>query len=161
MKLFRKRYVPEEILELRDEVVYCDDDVLVTRWNPINPRTDFHHGTSCFFLKENLKVSKMYHEDNTVRYWYCDIGECVMNREEDTFTFVDLLADVIVYPDGRVRVVDLGEIADVQEAGVLDAEKVRLILRRLDWLLAKVYGGTFSELQAALEERESITKTLD
>ena len=41
MKLFRKRFIPDEIIDIsKDEVIYRDDDLIITKWLPIHPRGD-------------------------------------------------------------------------------------------------------------------------
>ena len=45
-------------------------------------------------------------------YWYFDIVEYDYDKENNSLTSLDLLADVIVYPDGFVKVLDLDELAE-------------------------------------------------
>ena len=42
-------------------------------------------------------------------YWYCDIVEYEYRPEDNSLTSLDLLADVIICPDGFVKVIDLDE----------------------------------------------------
>ena len=46
-------------------------------------------------------------------FWYCDIVDHTFDTATDTYIFTDLLVDVIVYPDGFVKVVDLDELVIV------------------------------------------------
>lgn len=152
MKLFRKRYFPNETVELNDEIVFWNEQKLVTKWKAIRPKPDLSHGISCFFIEDGIKISKFYRADGSLLYWYCDIGECIINKKE--FVFEDLLADVIIYPNGEVRVVDLDEAADIYEEGRFSAENICKMLRRLNSLLGKVYSGEFKEMQQELEKFE-------
>ena len=146
--LYRKRIIPEEIILLdKDEVLYLDDEHIVTRWNAIRPKKILHHGCSCYFLKEGFKVSKFYREDGTLMYWYCDIIDYTYDKKDNSYVFTDLLADVLIYPDGRVKVVDVGEIADALTDGTLSVEKMIPALRSLDKLLKIIYSGEFSKIQ--------------
>ena len=146
--LYRKRIIPEEIILLdKDEVLYLDDEHIVTRWNAIRPKKILHHGCSCYFLKEGYKVSKFYREDGTLMYWYCDIIDYTYDKKDNSYVFTDLLADVLIYPDGRVKVVDVGEIADALTDGTLSVEKMIPALRSLDKLLKIIYSGEFSKIQ--------------
>ena len=52
-----------------------------------------------------------------------------------------------MYPDGRLKVVDLDEMADAVEQGLLSQEMLLKGLRRTNWLLSRIYDGTFSEIQ--------------
>lgn len=151
MRIFRKRFFPNENIEMNDAIVYLDDKKLVTKWKAIRPKPDLSYGVSCFFIEEGIKISKFYREDGTLLYWYCDIGECILDKNRDMFTFVDLLADVIIYPNGRVRVVDLSESADVFESGDIGKSDICKMLRRLDYLLEVIDNGDFKLMQNELE----------
>ena len=93
-------------------------------------------------------------EDNSLMYWYCDIVEHTYNEEENSYTFTDLLADVIVYPDNQVKVVDLDEIAVALERKMLTERELVISLRTLDALLKIIYDGDFDFLKAKIEQFE-------
>ena len=153
--LYRKRIIPEEIIALdKDEILYQDETHIVTRWNTIRPKKILHHGCSCYFLKEGFKVSKFYREDGTLIYWYCDIINYRYDPKENSYVFTDLLADVLIYPDGKVEVVDVGEIADALEDGTLTTDEVIPALRSLDELLGIIYSGRFTEIQDMINRIE-------
>ena len=76
--------------------------------------------------------------------------------ETETYVFTDLLADVIVYPDGFVRVVDLDELADAFRDRLITAEQMQMALRRLDKLLSLIYKGAFPKLQKYIEDYEAM-----
>ena len=153
--LYRKRIIPEEIVLLdKDEILYSDEGHIVTRWNTIRPKKILHHGCSCYFLKEGFKVSKFYREDGTLIYWYCDIISYTFDPEANTYVFTDLLADVLIYPDGKVEVVDVGEIADALLDGTLTTEEMIPALRSLDKLLGIIYSGKFSDIQDKINRIE-------
>ena len=153
--LYRKRIIPEEIVLLdKDEILYSDEGHIVTRWNTIRPKKILHHGCSCYFLKEGFKVSKFYREDGTLIYWYCDIISYTFDPEANTYVFTDLLADVLIYPDGKVEVVDVGEIADALLDGTLTTDEMIPALRSLDKLLGIIYSGKFSDIQDKINRIE-------
>ena len=111
-QLYRKRLIPLECVQLKDDVILeCDDEVILTKWSALKPKKDLHHGYSCYFRNKGYKVSKFYTADNTLMYWYCDIVDFDYNEETNELVVTDLLADVIVYPDGYVKVVDIDELA--------------------------------------------------
>ena len=154
-KLYRKRIIPEEIILLdKDTILYSDDSRIITRWNTIKPKKILHHGCSCYFLKEGFKVSKFYREDGTLLYWYCDIISYKYDDKENSYVFTDLLADVLIYPDGRVEVVDVGEIADALTDGTLTVEEMVPALRSLDKLLTIIYSGEFKTIQDMINRAE-------
>ena len=71
-------------------------------------------------------------------------------RTADTYVFTDLLADVIVKPDGNTRVVDLDELADAFELGLLSSQRMSCALRQLDDLLQAIYRDRFESLTEPL-----------
>lgn len=153
--LYRKRIIPDECIALKnDEILYFDDEIIVTKWNALKPKIDLHHGYSCYFLNKGIKVSKFMQEDDSLMYWYCDIVEHTYNEEENSFTFTDLLADVIIYPDGKVKVVDLDEIAVALERKMLSERELVITLRTLDSLLNMIYSGDFDFLKSKIEQFE-------
>lgn len=155
IRLYRKRIIPEECVFLKDDVIlYRDKEVIVTRWNTLHPKKTLHHGYSCYFLERGFKVSKFYDHDNRLISWYCDIISHTYDEAEDTYVFTDLLADVIVYPDGFVRVVDLDELADAFQDGLIDSDQLQTALRHLDKLLSLIYKGAFPRLQKYIEDFE-------
>lgn len=154
--LYRKRIIPDECIALKDdEILYIDDEIIITKWNVLNPRTDFTHGYSCYFLNKNIKVSKFLKENGNLHYWYCDIIEHSYDANTNSYTFTDLLADVIIYPDGKLRVVDLDEIAVALERKLLSERELEVALRTLDSLLNMIYEGDFDYLKSKVEQFEN------
>lgn len=154
LKLYRKRYIPNQCIPLEDDqIVDQNEEYILTTWKTINPKTTFDHGSSCYLLKEGLKVSKFYRPDGSLLYWYCDIVNFEWNEAENTLTVVDLLADVIIYPDGRVKVMDLDELAEALERELIAPKQLTAALRQLDYLLCMIDRDKFDRLQAILNDR--------
>ena len=154
--LYRKRIIPEECIPLKDDVIlFQNEDIIITKWHAIKPKKDLHHGYSCYFLKDGYKISKFYKEDNSLMYWYCDIIKYSYSKDNDTYIFTDLLADVLIYPDGFVKVVDIDEIAEALSAGKITAEDVSQALYSLDKLLKIIYNNEFHTLQKKIEDIEN------
>lgn len=152
LQLYRRRLIPAECILLKDDVVVKQtEDLVITSWRTLNPKIAFSHGCSCYFLKEGFKISKFYRQDGSLLYWYCDIVEYTLDEQSHTLTATDLLADVIVYPDGRTKVVDLDELAQAFEDGLLTGEQLSAALRQLNHLLTYIYKDKFDQLQVQLE----------
>ena len=143
MKLYRQRYLPEELLWLRDdEIILADDEKIITKWTSLKPRPDFSHGCSCYFLHKNYKISKFYGHDGSLRYYYCDIVR--PEATADGFIFHDLLVDVQVLPDGRTaQVLDLDELAAAFEQRLISSADVVCAIKALHELLDIVTSGEF------------------
>lgn len=153
IKLYRRRYIPDEIVHLKDDkIISADDEKIITKWEVLKKRTDFSHGASCYFLKKGIKVSKFIDENENILYWYCDIINYEYNEAENSYVFNDLLIDVIIYPDGFVKVVDMEEIADALEKGLIDEEIVKSSLRKTNALLTDIYNGKLDEYTNAIKD---------
>lgn len=150
--LYRRRIIPEECILLKDDVILsCDEEHIITSWNALHPKKDLHHGMSCYFLKEGFKISKFCHEDNSLLYWYCDIVDYNYNSVDNSLIVTDLLADVIIYPDGFVKVVDLDELVTALESRSISLDTLKSSLLRLDKLLGLIYSNQFDTLKAYIE----------
>ena len=155
--LYRKRLIPEECVLLKDDtVLYRDNQIIVTGWNSLKPRKDLHHGYSCYYLEEGFKVSRFCKEDGSMLYWYCDIVDYDYTADTDTYIVTDLLADVVIYPGGFVKVVDLDELVTAQESGLLNNDMLKKALLRLNHLLEIIYAGDFDKLQKRIEQHRNI-----
>lgn len=149
--LYRKRLIPDECIELKNDVIQeYNEDILITSWKALNPKIDLDHGCSCYFLKEGYKISKFYRADSSLMYWYCDIIDYQYSPDKKTLTCVDLLADVVIYPDGRIRVIDLDELAEAFDKGLIDATLLKKALLRLNSLLTLIESEDFARIQALL-----------
>jgi predicted RNA-binding protein associated with RNAse of E/G family len=62
----------------------------------------------------------------------------------------DLLADVIVYPDGFVQVLDIDELCDAKEKELITQEEFFLAVKQLGELLDIIYGGHLEEFAKPL-----------
>ena len=149
IKLYRRRFIPDELkLLANDKILFFSDDVIITSWNTLKPRSDFASGISAYYRKEGFKISKLFAADGTFTRWYCDIVK--ESKASDGLIFSDLLIDVIIYPDGTVRVVDLDEAAAALEQGLITADLLTGALRATNNLLSYIHQGRFSELTACI-----------
>lgn len=149
--LYRRRIIPDECVLLKDDIILsCDEDHIVTKWNALRPKKDLHHGASCYFLKEGFKVSKFCREDDSLLYFYCDIVDYNYDAVQNNLIVTDLLADVIIYPDGFVKVVDLDELVTALEARSISLDTLKASLNKLDKLLNIIYSGKFEHLTQML-----------
>lgn len=157
IRLFRRRFLPNEITELKDDkILFISENILITRWDVLKPRDDISNGISAYFMDLGVKVSKIFNSSGQLVYWYCDIIESQIDKENDTYTFIDLLIDILIYPDGRVEVVDLDEFADMAEQHVLEHPLGIAALRRTDYLLKMIYSNQFSKLTDYIDNAEKM-----
>lgn len=148
MKIYRKRFVPDEIVDISgDEVIYRDSEKLITKWNPIKPREDFASGESCVYFNKGWKISKFFNKDGSLKYWYCDIIDYEYDEPEDKYIIIDLLLDVVIYEDGHYEVLDEEELEEALKDGVITQELANAARRKLDKLLKIIKDGKFKELE--------------
>lgn len=145
-RLFRRRFIPDENIELKDDMILAlEPNLIITSWNVLKPRRDISRGVSAYFIDKGIKVSKVFDNAGQMVYWYCDIIETHYDEKENIYTFNDLLIDVIVYPDGQVEVLDMDEFADAMELGILSVGTIAHAMRATDDLLHTIYAGEFEK----------------
>ncbi|MCL2874415.1 MAG: DUF402 domain-containing protein [Defluviitaleaceae bacterium] len=139
-QLYRKRYIPDEIIHLKDDIItYIDNDIITTKWNVLKPRKDFTHGDSCYFIKKGYKVSRFFDASGECIYIYCDIVKTEYIEQGNKYIFHDLLVDVIIYPDGFVKVLDLAEVPEALDLGLISIEDAKYAMLKTDELLGLIY----------------------
>ena len=142
----RRRFIPDENIELKDDMILAlEPNLIITSWNVLKPRRDISRGVSAYFIDKGIKVSKVFDNAGQMVYWYCDIIETHYDEKENIYTFNDLLIDVIVYPDGQVEVLDMDEFADAMEQGILSVGTIAHAMRATDDLLHTIYAGEFEK----------------
>lgn len=145
VRLFRRRFIPNEMRELKDDqILYFSDDLIITSWKTFKPREDFASGISAYYRKEGFKISRHYGADGSFTRWYCDI--IAEETHGNDIIFSDLLIDVIIETDDSVHVVDLDEAADAVEQGLITNNMLIQALRSTDKLLRHIRHGSFRKL---------------
>ncbi len=151
--LYRRRLIPNEVVHLKDDIVlYHDDTIIITKWQTIKPRKDMDHGFSAYLLKEGIKVSKFYRADNSLLYWYCDIVDYEYDEATNSYTSTDLLTDVVLYPDGQIRVLDLDELAEASVKDLINKDQLHSALVRTDKLLNVMYKNEFDQYTRLIDQ---------
>lgn len=153
VRLYRKRFIPEETVLLKDDtILFFDDSVIITSWKTLKPRKDFASGLSAYYRKEGFKISRILDAEQKFVRWYCDIiEEQPANDDSNGLVFVDLLIDIVVMPDGSVKVMDLGEAADALKEGLITQEMLLRAMHTTDTLLSLIYSGNFPSLTKCIE----------
>ena len=105
---------------------------------------------SHFLLYRN--ICKFYREDNSLLYWYCDIVDYTYRETGEELLVTDLLADVVIYPDGYIKVLDLNELAVAIEQTLCEPHVITQALRKLDNLLNLIYDDKFDTLTSYIEK---------
>ena len=144
--LFRRRLIPDECIVLKnDKILYNENNFLITIWDTLKPKASLSHGISLYDIEKGYKISKFYDHDDNFICWYCDIIETDYEEETDTYVFTDLLADVLVYPDKTIKVVDLDELSDAYMKDLITKKELNDALHKTDALLKIIYNGEFKE----------------
>ena len=147
MKLFRKRFIPDEIIDIsNDEVIKREDDLIITKWLPIHPRGDIYSGMSWTYFKDGYKISKFFDQDCNLLYYYCDIIDYDYNEIEDSYTFIDLLVDIKYYPNGKIEFLDFDELQKAYDEKLIDGSLLLKAISNLNKLTNIIREGSFSDL---------------
>jgi len=147
--LYRKRLIPDECICLNDDdIIVQNNTQIITVWKTLHPKNEFAKGISYYVIDKGWKISKFYSSQNELVYIYCDIIDTIYDEQTDSYTFTDLLADVIVENNGDVKVLDLDELATALKSDIISIKMIVIALNRLDALLKTVYSG---ELQKYIE----------
>ena len=155
--LFRKRYIPSEIVELKDDIIlYRDDSMLITRWTTLKPRHDIAGGISLFLIDKGCKISRIHDAFGRFLHYYCDIIHTDYSAGNDTYIFTDLLADIIVHRDNRYSVVDLDELAEALKTSLINADTVCEALCSTDRLIRCIDNGEFHSYTNLIERYVSL-----
>lgn len=151
--LYRKRIIPAECILLKDDIILsCNSDFIITQWKALKPKKDLSHGYSYYHLTKGFKVSAFYKSDNSLLYWYCDIIESSYNQSSNELIVTDLLVDVIIYPDGFVKVVDLDELVTAIDDNTINSHQLKSALSSLSSLLVIIYSGNLQQLMPSLDK---------
>jgi len=157
LKLYRRRLIPDETILLDDDTILeQNDEYIVTKWDVFRPKENFHHGSSCYCLNKGIKVSKFYREDGSLFLWYIDIVDYQWSNDKSELLVLDLLADVTIDPDGKMKVLDLDEVVMALDSRALSQDLLKKCLNQLHNLLESIYDGDFTKIQEHLEEIENI-----
>ena len=150
--LYRKRFIPDECVLLNNDIILeCTDNMLITKWSTIRKRDDLSSGFSCYYLDLGYKISKFLKNDGSLLYWYCDVITWEYDSAKNTLLVIDLLADVKIYPDGKMRVVDLDELSEAFEKRLIDETLLKKSLLSLNKLLNDLYEKGIAALAAPIE----------
>lgn len=147
LSLYRKRLIPDECILLKDDIIlYADDDHILTRWNTLKPKKILHHGDSCYYLNKGVKVSRFFTEDDMLICWYCDIVSYEWKEEKTVLLSTDLLLDVLVYPDGSFKLLDMDELAEAKSRNLISDALLQSSLLTANRLLNEIYENTFHKI---------------
>ncbi len=157
LSLYRRRFIPNELVHLKDDVIITQSDqLIITKWTALHPRKDIAWGISAYYLDQGFKVSKVFNKEHQLVYWYCDIIQSKEGPEPDSIIFEDLLVDVILLQDGTTKILDLNELAEAFDHQLISAEEVTKALRILNSLLEIIYQGRFHTLKEPVDRAEML-----
>lgn len=143
MKIYRKRFIPNETIDIsQDKVVFQDEKILVTKWIPIKPREDIGSGISYTIFDKGWKISKFFDKKGDFLFWYCDIIDYIF--ENDVLILIDLLVDVKIDQDGRTyEILDEDELEIAYKNGLIDISQKEDALKKLNELIKIIEDGSF------------------
>ncbi len=153
LTLYRKRLIPDECILLKDDIiVHADNDVIVTTWHSLKKRKDIGTGISLYLMNQGIKASKFYSNNGDFLYWYCDVVDYVVDKEANSVTTIDLLADVIVYPNYFVKVMDLDELSEAHKTGLINDDQLHKALEITNILVSGDVKENFDRFQIIIDK---------
>ncbi|MBR6696688.1 MAG: DUF402 domain-containing protein [Lachnospiraceae bacterium] len=145
-ELFRKRLIPNECIPLKNDTIhYQDDSIILTSWDTLKPKATLAKGYSLYVLEKGYKISRFMDANDNFICWYCDIIQYEYNAKNDSYIFTDLLADILIYEDGSIKVIDLDELAQAHEEGLITTAELHSSLYKTNALLQEIYSGDFKK----------------
>ena len=126
--------------------------MILTKWKVLKERRDFSCGFTCYYLDRGYRISKFLKNDGSLYCWYCDIITYESDPDKNSLTIIDLLADVVIFPDGKIRVVDLDELSEAFEKRLIDEALLKKSLLSLNRLLGEIYSDGIESLTAPIQE---------
>lgn len=145
--LYRKRLIPNECILLKDDIILeMNDDYILTKWSTLKPKKTLHHGESCYYLHKGVKISRFYAKDDSFICWYCDIVSYEWNKEKTSLFATDLLLDILVYPDGSFKMLDMDELAQAHAEKLISDTLLQSSLFIANRLLHEIYDDNFHKI---------------
>ncbi|SFS86440.1 DUF402 domain-containing protein [Marininema halotolerans] len=95
-----------------------------------------------YFVKKGYTISKVFLKSGEFLYYYCDVME-MRQVGRLRYVMVDLLLDLIVYPDGRYHLIDVDEFSHAIEKGQLKKRQQVHTLQTLDKMIRMQTNRTF------------------
>ncbi|BBF44736.1 hypothetical protein lbkm_3470 [Lachnospiraceae bacterium KM106-2] len=155
LHIYRKRFIPNETVLLKDDVILSEtSEQVLTSWKTLKPRKDISHGVSAYILEKGYKISKIYNSSNDLVYWYCDIIESSWDHNSNELTTIDLLVDILIYPDESIHILDLDELQDAFNQGIISQYEFEHALIITQNLLKELRSGTFKQYQEMINIAE-------
>jgi len=83
-------------------------------------------------------VTVKYLPDNTVSLWYVDVIDAIEYDEDGVAAFIDKYLDVIITPQGDIKIDDRDELDEAFHSGELSKEQYDSALRECDLILEEM-----------------------
>lgn len=149
LTVIRKRLIPNEEVDISgDEQLSFDGNLLVTRWLPIRPRRDIGWGISYTNIEESYKISAVFDCTGYFKHWYWDIIDAQFETGSRLIV-KDLLIDIIVERDFTIKILDIRELEEALETGLICLREHTLALNVLKKIFIDILERNFP-LQEAL-----------
>ena len=95
-----------------------------------------------YFLHKNWLIVENFNECGWE--WYIHIGKLVYSKEHNSWIFTDWFSDVVVKSDKLTHsVLDLDELGNALELGLIDSEQLVEILKSTQELIDLIRAGDF------------------
>lgn len=142
--LLKHKLVPQGTVDItNDKILFFDGNFLVTQWKPENSNMNISSAISLVSIKDGYQISKKFDSNNKFVYWYCDIVKTKWTKETSCLEITDLIIDLVVFPNYQVNCIDLDELTDAKEKGLISSMDFNWAKESSLKLLQKVIEGEF------------------
>ena len=157
-----EEYVRDKVQRFKDTAddnwkwFQLSDDLIIEQ--PFDGRPQSGPDSTIYYLPNRMWCiqENMHGEDWT---WYVHIGKTEYNSNHQAWVFKDLFVDVIIKSDMKTHtILDLDDLADVFEMGLVDDSEVTEILRSTQTLVDQIRSSDFPPTELA--NREKFKSTL-
>ena len=124
-----------------EEIVVCDKGL---KWLSILPQDDFY----C--------ITAMMNESNDILVWYVDMIAKQGIDVDGVPYFDDLYLDLVVYPDGEIKVDDMDELEEALRRKDITQEQFDLALNTAD----KLKKGLLNDIQSFISYTRKCLETI-
>ena len=120
------------------------ENLLVERaWQPYaawaGPDTFFH-----YLLDQGVAAMENFHSRRYGAVWYLHICDYLYDEGRACWIMKDLFTDILVRPDNTLlAVLDLDDLAQAQELGLVSTAEVNKILRKTQQTIQRINFGEF------------------
>lgn len=142
MSIYKHKLVPQETQDItQDHWIYRDEHWMLSTWSPAHSDMKVVKAVSIFDLEHGWQLSQKFDAQGQLKYWYCDI--IASYSQDGDLHIVDLILDVVLFPDGVIQVVDMPEFQNYVPQTPQEVEWLETAPTKLQTLIHQILLNDF------------------